>query len=66
MIHKFSILLELTFDDESGEYVPPSTREIENKLTSAIYGTVGHLGFESDYHLEVANGSLSNAFGLEI
>jgi len=65
MIHKFTAIIELSFDDEQGEYAPPSIHEIENKIGNAIHAPLRHMGFEKITHLEAAKGSMSTAFGVE-
>ena len=64
MIHHFTMIVELSFDDEDGEYDPPSIREIDHRLSSALYSTAVHLGFDKKYSVETAKGTAKQAFGI--
>ena len=62
MIHKFSLIAEFEYDDE-GMFSVPSPGSIERDLSSAIYQKLKWLDL-AEKHFEVANGSLTEAFGV--
>lgn len=64
MIHTFSVVIELKFNDENGEYDPPATSEIETKISNTLFQPLRHMGFDIDYDVEAAKGDLSEAFGI--
>jgi len=61
MIHKFTVLVELTYDDENGEYPPPSLTSIERGIYDHNY--VRHEGFKL-FNIEAAKGNPKEAFGI--
>lgn len=64
MIHTFSVVLELTYDDLDGQYPAPTTNMIETRLLASMYQTLNHMGFDEDYFIEAAKGALKEAFGV--
>ena len=65
MIHKVSVIMELTFDDDNGEYAIPSTREVENKIEHSLYRVVQEMGFDKQIDIEAAHGDLEETFGID-
>ena len=65
MIHKFTALIELSWDDENGEYPPPSPEQIEHKLDLILDTPLQREGFDKEYDIEVAKGTPAEAFGIE-
>ena len=65
MIHKMSVVLEFTYDDEDGEYSVPSTREVEQMIERSLYRGVQEMGFSKEVNIEAAHGDLEDAFGIE-
>lgn len=65
MIHTFAAIIELQYDDQDGEFQPPSISQIEQAISNDLWKNTMHLGFEKDYEIEVASGSLEDAFGIE-
>lgn len=63
MIHKYALIAEYEFDDENGEYVPPSSREVERNLANAMFPAIKHADLK-ETHFEVERGSLVESFGL--
>ena len=63
MIHKVSVVIELTYDDEEGEYQLPSASSIEQTIANTIQRGMQQMGFEPS-HIEAARGDLKTAFGI--
>lgn len=65
MLHYFSVVMEFCFDDEDGEYDPPTLREIEQTIGRGLERAVDRLGFDADdVSLEAGVGTLDEAFGV--
>jgi len=64
MKHKFTVLIELEYDDENGEYEVPSISNIEHRIGSAIHSYVTHEGFDKRPNIEAAKGDAKQAFGI--
>lgn len=52
MIHNFRVCIELSYDDENGEYAAPTTKEIEQRFGNTLYQVAKHMGFTKDYNVE--------------
>lgn len=52
MIHNFRVCIELSYDDENGEYPAPTTKQIEHRFSNALYQTTTHMGFVKEYNVE--------------
>lgn len=65
MIHQMSVVIELVYDDEDGEYGLPSTRELENTIELALQRRLQSMGFDKEINIEAAHGSLNEAFGID-
>jgi len=64
MIHKMTVLIDLLYDDDDGEYAVPKTAMVERIIANAIYGQLIREGFDRKQNVEVANGSSKEAFGI--
>ena len=64
MIHKFTVLIELSFNDENGEYEVPTLSQIEHGLGSNIHHFLRHSGFDTKPNIEAAKGNPKQAFGI--
>ena len=62
--YPFSIVIECTFDDEDGEYKPPTNHQIEERFASALHSTVANMGLDENFDIEAAPGTLLEAFGI--
>lgn len=62
MMHVFSVALEMTFDDEDGEYDKPSIKEIERSIGGTLKPLLTAMGF-TDVSVEAGKGTISDVFG---
>ena len=60
MIHHYALIAEFEYDDENGEYDPPSSWEMENGITLKISNALD----VKEVHFEIARGTLHEAFGV--
>jgi hypothetical protein len=52
MMHSYRVFIELVWDDEHGEYLPPSLTKIESVISNAINLPLTHFGFSKDFTVE--------------
>lgn len=53
MVHNFRVCIELSYDDINGEYVAPTTKEIEVWLGRVVIKpAVKDMGFVGDINIE--------------
>jgi len=66
MLHKFTVLVELVYDDENGEYPPPTVSQIERGISAAFSASnfLREQGFEPRPNVEAAKGDAKKAFGI--
>ena len=52
MIHRYRVFIDLAYDDEHGEYPPPTLKQIEEAIGNELYRKLVHMGFMKDYNVE--------------
>lgn len=52
MVHNFRVFIDLSYDDENGEYPAPNTTAIEHMIYNAVKPVIINKGFVHDINVE--------------
>lgn len=63
MKHVYCVALEMTYDDEDGEFDKPSLKDLEQTIGGTLKPLLTVMGFDKNVHIEAGKGTIGDVFG---